>query len=217
MSDNATVYRYSASSEKTPYFTIFTPAYKRPMALARNRASLAAQKCQDYEQIIMVDEVGRGFGWLARQFETFAPMAHGRYVLSLADDDELADSSSLADIRSAVELLDYDPEVIVTRFGLIWSSGHNVVIPEPEFWAREAVFQGHISGQNLIVRNDIYQKHAHDWRYEGDGYEFEIAHIQAILDPANGYRALWLPFMPARMQFRGLGRTEEELKGAIHV
>ncbi len=213
-SDIATVIRYSSSPEVRPFFTIVTTAYKRPLALAQNRASIQAQTCQDLEQILMIDEVGRGFGWVARQFEKFAPMAHGRYVLNMADDDELASRNVLASVRAAVEVMDNDPEVIVVLLDHVWSSGYRLIIPEPELWARKAIFRGHISGQNLIVRNDIYQEHAHDWRYEGDGYEFEIAHIQAILDPANHYSVLWLPYVVVRQQFRGLGKTENELMAA---
>lgn len=49
------------------FLTVITRTYKRPGLLARNQASLAAQTDPDFEQILLVDDAGRGVAWANAQ------------------------------------------------------------------------------------------------------------------------------------------------------
>lgn len=197
-----------------PFLTIITMSYKRPSLLAQNRAILERQTCQDFEQIVLEDTVGRGWPWVARQYQEAAGLARGRYVMYVEDDDQLADIYTVGYLRDVIGLLDQGPDVIVALFGLIWRDGREVPVPEHEFWGKLPPQKGHISGQCIIARREVWQKHAAQFGPDGeDEYAIDIQFVRSILDETNAYHILWLPCLISKMQVRGLGRTEEEMSG----
>ena len=209
MTDHARIEHIRA--EGKPFVSIITPCYKRPMALARNRASVAAQQRTDIEQILVIDDVGRGWAWVARELARATQYASGQYIVCLDDDDELAGPDVIDSLDKALGCLEMLPEVIVTLCEIEYSSGQRVTVPEPDYWGKPPV-KGHISGQCVVLRRDIRMQHLADFAADDDGMVIDYPWMRAVFGSHD--RVVWLPMHLARMQFRGLGRTEEELLAA---
>lgn len=211
MTSEARIEHFKA--QDAAFLSIITPCFKRPAALARNFASIEAQGRTDIEQIRVIDEVGRGWAWVARELAEATRLASGTYVMGLDDDDELQGPGVVEHVARAVRELERLPEAIVVLCDVEWSNGTRHIVPGPAYWGKPPV-KGEISGQCVLLRRDIRLKHLADFRADDDGMVIDFPWMRAALDPANHYSVLWLPLLMSRMQFRGLGRTEEELVAA---
>lgn len=181
---------------KQAFLTIFTRCYKRPTMLQRNIEALRAQTCQDFEQIFIVDDVGRGVGWANRQFYEYRAKATGRYVLMLDDDDRLIDDM-------AIELLRYasidDPDLVIFK-GDHKRSG---ILPTESVWKREPLC-GRISGQDFIVRSDVWREYIH--HFSGD-QEGDFHFLEALW--RSNPTVKWLDEILVEQQWIGNGRPEQ--------
>lgn len=159
----------------TPFLSFYTPTYKRPQALARCLASVAAQTdVALIEQIVIPDHVGIGVDGMFAAVPRYGAILSGRYVHLLADDDALASPHVVEIVRHFAEAHD-NPPVILVR---VVKGG--VLLPSSgEPWPPVC---GQIDLGCLIVRSDIWKAHAADYgqRYEGD-YDFAHALFEAGL------------------------------------
>ena len=173
----------------TPFLSIVTRhMVNRPRMFQVCLASLTAQTVQDFEQIVLVDHVGRGVGWANQQLAQYQQAVNGDYVLMLDDDDALTVPTALEQLRAASA--ESHADVIIFR-GL---HGSNGLLPDGNYWGRAPTL-GHISGQDLIVRRAVWQKHigAMPATYAAD-YNF----IAAVW--AGGYRVHWLDAVLVQQQ-----------------
>ena len=141
---------------------IVTRCYKRPSMLAANQASLAQQTCTDWQQTLLIDDVGIGVVAANTQLATFAPT--GRYVWLLDDDDLCVYPGLVADVL-ALEA-ERNPELIMVRF----DHDYLGVLPEPAYWQRPPEC-GRIGGSGVISRADLWMQCRGEWmtgRYESD-------------------------------------------------
>jgi hypothetical protein len=140
---------------------------KRPAQLKRNQESLAALLDPDWEQTIVVDEVGRGCPWANANLSTVP--ATGDYVWVLDDDDQCAMPGLLEDIKQVVEA-ENQPEVIFC----FAEHGNYGLLPDADHWEMEPTL-GKCGFSNFFVRADIWEKHRVMFKnfevYCGD-YEF---------------------------------------------
>lgn len=145
-----------------PFITLYTPTYRRPRGLARNLASVQEQTCvRDIEQIVIPDHVGIGVGGMFARVPDYADAVHGLYVAFLCDDDVLASPQAVEQVRDAAEDEGF-PEALIVRTnkgGSVWPAG--------DAWPPRL---GSIDLNCIIVRHDVWQRHAHRYgpRYEGD-------------------------------------------------
>ncbi|MBU2072765.1 MAG: glycosyltransferase, partial [Gammaproteobacteria bacterium] len=97
----------------SPFLTIITRTYKRPGLLRRCVNSVLAQSCDDYQFVILYDEVERGiqgsFEYAASEPEPYT----GRYIYMLDDDNELCDPDFVKRLRDVAN--EYDPDVIMVQ------------------------------------------------------------------------------------------------------
>lgn len=153
----------------TPFLTLYTPTYKRPRALARCLASVAAQTAvRTIEQIVIPDHLGIGIAGMYAAIPQYADAVHGRYVHVLADDDELADPHVVATVRSFADARAEPPVILV---GVLKGS---LLIQQPSW----PPVLGAIDLGCLIVRSDVWKAHAGDYgkRYEGDWDHADALH-----------------------------------------
>jgi glycosyltransferase involved in cell wall biosynthesis len=131
------------------FLSVVTRCYKRPDMLARNVASLEEQAEPDYEQLFIVDDIGRGVGWANQALSTAEPA--GDYVMVLDDDDMLTDYRAIELLKLAT--VDEPPLVIFkadhARLG---------ILPWPTVWGKRPI-RGGIGSCDFISRRDVWEKH----------------------------------------------------------
>lgn len=186
-----------------PFLTFYTPTYKRPRLLENCRASVRQQSLDEWEQVIIPDEIGIGVGGMFGQVQHHVQLVRGDYVYLLQDDDVLADAHVVRDLKTTAKSYDY-PAVVMVK-----NVKRGNVYPTPEAWGREPR-EGLIDLGSYVVRSDIFKRHASDFgqRYAGD-FDFILALWQ------HNYRFFWYDRLIARAQALGLGRPESQLRVAI--
>jgi len=178
-----------------PFLTVVTRCYKRPQMLRRNQAALDAQTCDDWEQLLLVDAVGRGVGWANAQFAAHADDVSGDYVLMLDDDDMLARSDAIETLKDAAK---GSPELIVFRA----DHKQNGILPTAEVWGQEPKAT-HISGQDFITRADVWRAHIAHFAQTSMG---DIAFLRALWP--NVADVVWLDELLVEVQRVSLGAAE---------
>lgn len=146
-----------------PFLTLYTNAFRRPMALARNFASVARQtEVQLVEQIVLPDHVGHGWCALFGRIPWYAPACRGEYVAFLNDDDSLASDNVVARLRAFVKDAGRPPVVLVrVRKG-------DLEFPRQD--PALAPVEGLVDLGSYVLRRDVWLRHAADYglRYQGD-------------------------------------------------
>jgi hypothetical protein len=85
-----------------PFITFITPTYRRPHSLAKCLQSVSSQSAKQHiEHIVLPDHNGLGIAGMYTALRHYADIARGSYVHFLADDDELADYTSVEQLMDA--------------------------------------------------------------------------------------------------------------------
>jgi hypothetical protein len=145
-----------------PFLSFYTPTFRRPQALARCLASVAAQTAvDDVEQVVVVDHMGVGIAGMYQAIPRYASAIHGRYVHLLADDDVLASPTVVEQLRGFARAHG-EPPVIVVR---VQKNGLDLPMGGP--WPPVC---GRIDLGCLVTRGDVWHRHVANYghRYEGD-------------------------------------------------
>ena len=158
-----------------PFLTFYTPTYKRPQALPRCLASVAAQTAvADVEQVVIVDHVGRGVAGMFESVPQYVDALHGLYVHLLGDDDELAAPDVVERVRAFAVEHDYPQLILVwtIKGGFRWPAGATMWPPR----------MARIDSACAIVRRDVWRDHARSWglRYEGDFDFLNALHLDNV-------------------------------------
>ena len=151
-----------------PFLSIVTRCCQRPVKLARNIKSVAAQKCHDLEQVFLVDRERRGLLYANQQFERHVDAPRGQYIYHLDDDGFLPNSQFVTAVKALAVKANY-PDVILVRVAG-GRTGHKL-LPPPEVWGlnwergeRPAFWIG--CGYCFAVKSEVWQ--ANVWRYHHD-------------------------------------------------
>lgn len=123
---------------------------ERPAALRRNQASLAALLDPDWEQALLIDDVGRGVSWANTNLATVR--ATGDWVWVLDDDDECA----LPGLVGALKVIAVEREcgVVVMRA----AHGAFGILPHDEHWKQRPVLND-CGWSNFFVRQAVWEQH----------------------------------------------------------
>ena len=132
-----------------PFLSVVTRCYKRPEMLAANVASLEEQTDQDYEQLFIVDEVGRGVGWANQALAGAEPA--GDYVMVLDDDDMLTNYRAIELLKLATA---DQPEIVIFKA----DHARLGILPRPTVWGKRPI-RGSIGSCDFISRRDVWDKH----------------------------------------------------------
>jgi hypothetical protein len=159
------------------FLTIYTPTYRRPISLQRCIMSVAAQSERDYQHLVIEDTVGLGVDGMFRDVPNHHAAIEGEYVYFLCDDDVLADSHVVRDMRAFIEANDR-PDVVMA-----YATIGPLMFPYPQCWQAEPK-EGFVTLANWAVRAEVWRAVPYGNRYEGD-YEF-IAECWR-----RGYRFAW--------------------------
>ena len=159
------------------FMTFYTPTYKRPLGLARCKASVAAQTDSDYQHLVIEDTVGIGIDGVFRDVPKYHDQLQGEYVYFLCDDDVLTDPNMVRDLKRFVQDHDH-PDVVMARATI-----GPYMFPGPECWQAAPVVGG-VTLSNWIVKRAVWEAVPYGAYYEGDA-EFIVKCWQA------GYRFAW--------------------------
>jgi glycosyltransferase involved in cell wall biosynthesis len=156
-----------------PFLTVVTRCYKRPQALKVNQASLRSQSDPDYEQVLLVDEIGRGIEWAHTNMATACPRIHGDYVLVLDDDDQIVVDTLIAELKEAARS---DPDLIMLRMQIV----PGFVVPEDDHFRAPPVV-GHIGMSCFAVKRDLWVANVQHFEpvYQGDFTFIDAVYPQA--------------------------------------
>jgi len=134
--------------------SVVTRCYKRPVGLRRNQLSLMLQTRQDYEQILLVDNVGLGIKAADERMAAEAPaLINGEYVYILDDDDMLIGNQFIAHIHAIAQT--HDPDIIIVKS----DNGRLGILPSAAMWEKKPQ-PGRISTLNYVVKAEIWKRHA---------------------------------------------------------
>lgn len=131
---------------------VLTRCYKRPSMLAVNQASLDVQTDSDWQQTMLIDDVGKGVEWANRNLGAYGPHLEGDYIWVLDDDDECTRPALFAEVRGIVAV--HNPDVIMVRGDV-----GNEILPDDRWWGKPPQ-KYQIGMSNFIVRRDLWQTHA---------------------------------------------------------
>lgn len=177
-----------------PFLTIYTPTHRRPQALQRCQASVAAQGA-GVQHLIIPDEVGLGVGGMFAAIPEHHAKVRGKWVFVLSDDDVLPDSGVVAEFRAVVAV---NPEAeVVMAFARIGP----ITYPTPGCWQAPPA-EGHVTLSNWFVRREVFVSVPYGARYEGD-YD----HIAEVW--RRGHRFAWWPRLVCLATGWNRGRAEE--------
>jgi hypothetical protein len=162
-----------------------------------NQASLEAQTDGDWDQVLLVDEVGRGVPWANQNLIENRERATGEYVWVLDDDDEATDTTLVATLKEVAK--EHNPDLVMVRI----DHGAEIGIqPDDEYWLNRPVYS-HCGGSSIIARNGLWQEAI---KHFGNHNAGDISYAQAAFDMAqNSY---WLNRVAARVQKVSWGRPE---------
>lgn len=182
-----------------PFFTVYTPTYKRPNLLRQCVDSVRAQTAP-VQHLIAHDHIGLGIQGMFRAIQRFTDRMVGEYVYVLQDDDLLADMHVLAQVQAFADANNHPPVIIVRN------QKRGQIYPTEHAWQSAPVL-GHIDLGSYIVRRDVFTQHVLDFgpRYSGD-FDF----IEAVW--RAGWPFAWCDVLVARAQAWGQGKPEKELR-----
>lgn len=156
-----------------PFLTVVTRCYKRPEFLKNNLESLKMQTVQNYEQILIIDEVGQGVYAANKSLANARPM--GQYVMVLDDDDLLTDHEAIETLLWYVEQ-EQNPELVFFKADHDWLG----VLPSRSVWGRRPV-HGHVGSCDFISRRDIWEQHITAF---GAPHSGDYSYLQSIWNDA---------------------------------
>lgn len=169
---------------------------RRPQMLARNQASLARLESDDWQQTLVVDDLGRGVAWACANLATVE--ARGEYLWVLDDDDVCCRQTLVDDLKGIVAQHDA-PQVIMARaqhtlFGLL---------PSNATWGHAPVC-GDVGTSCFVVRRDVWEAHRSAWQAQ---YEADYLYIRHLWD-TPGIAFHWWDALVAMYPQRSLGAAE---------
>ena len=203
-------------SSPPPFLTIITRCCKRPAGLARAIESVQTQTDKDFEQVFIVDEVGKGLTWANRQFHEQRMRAEGEYVFVLDDDDVLATPDFVTRLKECAAQWDM-PDVILLRHQQLAPT--KALLPPPHVWSlnwetgeRPTRWAGSV--YCFAIRRELWLANA--WRFSyGQGEAWHTGgdwRLATALCGWPGLRFIRLDLMSARSFKRGYGKEFEKCK-----
>lgn len=172
------------------HLTIITRHFaKRPELYRAHIRSLAAQTCDDFHQIVLWDNVGRGID--AAQMALRDVRVNGQWVWVL-DDDDLAEPDA---VETIVRHTQDGSDAVIFQFN---HQGRTLPLD------RNSIKEGHIGVSALVVsRLTWHQTKEHfGARYAGD-----FDWIQWVV---NNYVTAFVPHVIGHISKQNMGKADDE-------
>jgi glycosyltransferase involved in cell wall biosynthesis len=184
------------------FLEIVTRYFLRPALLAKNKASLAAQTDDDWQQTLLIDSIGRGINWASENLGMYAPNLVGQYIWLLDDDDECIRPTLVAELKQIVA--EHQPDVIMLKM----DHGPRGILPDADTWQQPPV-HGYIGCSAYVVSRELWLRHCMAW-LPGE-YHSDFNFIATVF--AHQPLVYWHDVVASRVQQIGLGRPERNGTG----
>ncbi len=192
-----------------PILSILTVAF-RPRALWNLQQKLARQTSTSFEHVVVMDEGigGSGWAWVAQMWKAVGQTAEGEYITLMNDDEEPSTDTSVEALITQLARTNW-PDVLVVGLDYQHQDGRREILPCQEARRTHGFVAGGVGPQCLVMRSNIWKRHADLWTKPVDGgYAIDLAFMAEILNPAHDYRIVWSDLVFTRMVSRGMGRPE---------
>jgi len=142
-----------------PFMTIITRHHpKRPVLFEKCKASVAAQKDEDYEHLILYDYVGAGVAEANKMFFEYKELVTGKYVFMLDDDDVLTTDDFVGDIKQVAKT-QKDPGIIFIRMLI----NQSLVPTTGVVWGKRKLVKCHIGTSCFVMLNKLWKDNIHEF------------------------------------------------------
>lgn len=189
---------------RLPFVSFVTRCYERPAQLLRCLTSISRQTDADYENVIIVDEVGAGVEAANGFYDLPENRARvrGQYVHLIDDDDIISDTEFVATIKD-IATQNGMPEVIVIRV----KHPNGIILPTRKMWMKSEPIGGHIGGSSVVVRRDIWLQHIHCFG-DDEVYWGDFVFINELFSHKK-YRIYWLNRVMVEVPSQNQGAINE--------
>lgn len=198
-----------------PLLTIITRTCRRPQGLYRTIRSVLAQTCKDWQQIFIVDKIGRheegNILWANKQFEANAHRVDGEYVFPLDDDGILIDTEFVCELGRVANEWNR-PEAVLVKTITLGAEWRTVTLPRPEIWdldweagKRPKAWAG--NGYCIVTRADIWRANVEAYHLHGMKSGGDWHYCTSLIE--SGCQFVRLDLVAARSLSRGRGRKFE--------
>jgi glycosyltransferase involved in cell wall biosynthesis len=195
----------------TPFLTIVTRCYNRPKLLKNNIKSLKSQTDPDYEQVFIIDRIGKGLEAADKSLDAFKHYNTGRYIMVLDDDDKIIDSTFISTLKTTCQNSKNSPDVIIWRGQFVSPSKTLPLLNEN--WNKRPV-RGKIGSFNYAVKRSIYNEYIHNCKSGVTGdYDF----INSVL--SLDVYTIWLEniFVECQVKGKGIQIADVEQRGHYKI
>jgi hypothetical protein len=103
------------------------------------------------------DNKGYGLHWANKQISNLKNKLNGQYIYVLDDDDHLLCNNFIEELKALIVNLNGSPRGLIICKGFISNKEF------PTVWKQGTPKRGQICASNMIVKNDIFNKHAMHW------------------------------------------------------
>lgn len=176
---------------------VLTRCYQRPKMLRHNIDSLLCQTCGDWQQTLLIDEVGRGVGWSYLELARYANELEGDYIWILDDDDMCIRNTLVNELAQIVE--SHNPDVIMIRMNHL----ERGILPS-HTWGKLPKM-GDIGCSAFVVRRDIWATHSIE--FERGDYSSDYHFIASVFDKP-GLNVFWHDVIASQVQRISMGQPE---------
>jgi len=163
-----------------------TRSCNRPDALKRCCASINNQTDKDFEHVLLVDTVRRGYHFANKQFYVNRHRVTGDYVYLLDDDDYLIEPNFIKYIKNIVT--SNSPDVIMVKM-----QTEANIFPLPDVWKKRPIC-GSIGTSCFCVSNKVFQLHIKAFTQTCGG---DCHFIKEVFK--HGYKIFWFDKIIARI------------------
>lgn len=145
-----------AEYSKTPFLSIITRRYKRPLGFHANQESIKRLAEKDIEQVFITDNVGYGMDEANKSFSYVKEVIKGEYVFLLDDDDFIVNYGMVGELKLIAK--ERNPDVICFKMWI--KNKNNCHYPTSDVWGKKPL-AGSIGGSCFVVTKEIYKKFIH--------------------------------------------------------
>lgn len=143
---------------ETPFLSIITRCYKRPVGFTKNLESILELTDKDAEQIYITDKIGIGLYEANKSFGFVKNTIKGEYVFLLDDDDFITNPNMVSELKQIAK--EHNPDVIFFRMTIKNGQNNNYYPTDELCWGNKPII-ARIGGSCFVVKKEVYNKFIH--------------------------------------------------------